>query len=370
MARPARSLIMARRAAAALLAAVEMGNKTVIPYREETFSLQLLNSWETLLKARIVQQNRNRLEAIYKKESNKRFVRDPHTKSPYTIKFVEALNRAGVPQNVKINLLGVNAMRNDVAHLGTLSVELRNHVLRYGTASVVNFAKLYQEWFGEQVAIPYLLPIAFVGKSQILLAGKKGDFRQRQLLNYLSQLVRSTDTKDTSYAVTLQVDVSVNPVAGGGGTIGVTSDQNAPQMSVSDDQIVYDYPWTYNDLTSECKKRYADFKENQSFHVFMRRLKQSGECAHKRNLDPNNARSPSQWRYNPVPMYRPRFLGHITRTKLKLPAARRSVVAPEPEDRIPDAQSTSAGCREHETLPVPEPVPAPTGSAGPTAVAP
>ena len=301
MGRPARSLIMARRAAAALLAAVEMGNKTAVPYREETFCLQMLNSWEILLKARIVQQNRNRLAAILKKGSDKRFERDPQTKSPYTIKFVEALNRVGVPQNVKINLLGINAMRNDVAHLGMLSVELRTQVLRYGTASIVNFAKLYQEWFGERVAIPYLLPVAFVGKSEILLAGTKGDFRQRQLLNYLSHLVGSTDTRDTSYAVSLQVDVSVNPVAGGGGAIGVTSDQNAPLVSLSDDQITKLYPWTYNDLTSQCKNRYADFRENQTFHNFMRHVKRSGDCAYKRNLDPNNAKSPSQWRYNPVP---------------------------------------------------------------------
>ena len=301
MGRPARSLIMARRAAAALLAAVEMGNKTAVPYREETFCLQLLNSWEILLKARIVQQKHNRLEAIYKRESNKRFVRDPQTKSPYTIKFVEALNRVGIPQNVKINLLGVNAMRNDVAHLGTLSVELSTHVIRYGTASIVNFAKLYQEWFGERVAIPYLLPVAFVGKSEILLAGKKGDFRQRQLLNFLSQLVGSTDTNDTSYTVTLQVDVSVNPVVGGGGTIGVTGDQNAPQVSLSDDQIVRTYPWVHKHLTSECKKRYADFRENGTFHNVMRQVKQRGECAHKRKLDPKNVKSQSQWRYNPVP---------------------------------------------------------------------
>ena len=301
MGRPARSLIMARRAAVALLAAVEMGNKTVIPFREETFCLQLLNSWEILLKARIVQQNRNRLAAIFRKDSNKRFVRDPQTKSPYTIKFVEALNRVGVPNNVKNNLLGVNAMRNDVAHLGTLSVELSTLVLRYGTASIINFGKLYQEWFQEPVAILYLLPVAFLGKSDILLASKKGDFRQRQLLNYLSQLVGSTDMRDTSYAVTLQVDVAVNPVAGGGGAIGATNDQNAPQLSLSDDQIITIYPWVYKDLILACKNRYEDFKENQTFRNFVRQVKQNADCAYERKLDPKNAKSQSQWRYKPGP---------------------------------------------------------------------
>ena len=69
-------------------------------------------------------------------------------------------------------------------------------------------------------------------------------------------------------------------------------------------------------------------------------------------------------------LYRPRFLGQLKRTKLKPPVARQGVVSPEPEARSPDAQSTSAGCRERETLPMPGPVPVWTGSAGPTAVAP
>ena len=161
--------------------------------------------------------------------------------------------------------------------------------------------KLYQEWFGERVAIPYLLPVAFLGKSDILLASKKGDFRQRQLLNYLSQLVGSNDMSDTSYAVTLQIDVAVNPVAGGGGAIGVTNDQNAPQVSLSDDQLVRTYPWVHKDLTSECKNRYADFKENRTFHNFMREVKHNTDCAFERKLDPKNAKSQSQWRYKPDP---------------------------------------------------------------------
>ena len=102
---------MARRPATVLLAAVEMGNKTLIPYREETFCLLLVNSWEILLKARIVQQNRNRLESILEKESNGHFVRDPQTQSPHTIKFMEALNRVSVRENVRTNLLGINAIR-------------------------------------------------------------------------------------------------------------------------------------------------------------------------------------------------------------------------------------------------------------------
>ena len=289
---------MARRAATVLLAAVEMGNKTLIPYREETFCLLLMNSWEILLKARIVQQNRNRLESILEKKSNGHFVRDPQTQSPHTIKFMEALNRVSVRENVRTNLLGINAIRNEVAHLGVLSTELRRNARRYGSASIVNFAKLYREWFLEPFEIPYLLPIAFVGKAE-MVAPNRRDVRQRRLLSYLSELVGSTDVNDTSYAVTLLIDVHINPAPGGGGSIGVTNDPSVPQLSLSDDEILRRYPWTHRELTLTCKERYVDFKENRTFHDLMRNVKTNGDCAFERKLDPKNPKSSSQWRYRP-----------------------------------------------------------------------
>ena len=291
---------MARRAATVLLAAVEMGNKTLIPYREETFCLQLVNSWEILLKARIVQQNRNRLESIFEKESNGRFVRDPQTQVRRTIRFTEALNRVSVRENVRTNLLGINAIRNEIAHLGVLSAELQQNARRYGSASVVNFAKLHREWFHEPLEIPYLLPIAFVGKAE-MVAPDRRDVRQRQLLSYLSELVQSTDINDTSYAVSLLLDVNINPAPGGGGSIGATNDLNVPRVSLSDDEIVQRYPWTYKELTSACGARYADFKENRTFHDYMRKVKQKGDCAFERKLDPRNPKSSGQWRYRPEP---------------------------------------------------------------------
>ena len=56
---------MARSAKAAMLAAVEIYNKTAFEFREEAFCVLIINAWEVLLKARIVSQNRNRLEIIY-----------------------------------------------------------------------------------------------------------------------------------------------------------------------------------------------------------------------------------------------------------------------------------------------------------------
>ena len=54
MARPKREVVMARCAGEALLAAVEIYNKPRVEYREQTVAFLLVNAWEVIIKARIV----------------------------------------------------------------------------------------------------------------------------------------------------------------------------------------------------------------------------------------------------------------------------------------------------------------------------
>ena len=98
----------------------------------------------------------------------------------------------------------------------------------------------------------------------------------------------------------LQIDTSINPLAGGGGTIGNTNDPGAPRVQLSDTEITERYPLTYQSLLSECKTRYTDFKADKKFQSLMRTLKQNPEVAYLRKLDPNNPNSPGQWRYRRV----------------------------------------------------------------------
>jgi hypothetical protein len=63
MRRP-RYLYLAEKATHAAVAAIEIYNKPGFRYREETFSILMLNAWELLLKARILKENQNRLRSI------------------------------------------------------------------------------------------------------------------------------------------------------------------------------------------------------------------------------------------------------------------------------------------------------------------
>ena len=298
MGRPTRSLIMARRANAALLAAIEAGNRTNTQFNEETFCLLLVNAWEILLKAYVVKQNRNRPNCIYKRDAKGKPIRAAYSQSFQTITFLEALSKANIPLNVKNNLQGMYAARNEISHLGILSTQLRESIFRYGSASVINFVKLLKDWFKVSAVVPYLLPIGFLGDAE-LLRQTRTDVKQRKLLEYLSQLLRESDQSDSAYSVSLHLEVSINPITSGGGTIGVTDDPNAPKVNLTDEEFLKAYPWTFKAMVSACRERFTDFSQNYSFKEYMRELKKDPNCAFERKHNPHKSKSPAIWFYKP-----------------------------------------------------------------------
>ena len=115
--RAKRTVVMARCAREALLAAVEIYNKPTVEYREQTVTFLLINAWEVLIKARIVQQSGGRIQAIYRRKRNSRRFEYSADGEIRTIEIRGALNRSGLPEEVKINILGLIKIRNRATHL-------------------------------------------------------------------------------------------------------------------------------------------------------------------------------------------------------------------------------------------------------------
>lgn len=76
-----------------MLAGIEVYNKPDFKYREETFSLLMLNAWELLLKARLLHTNGNDPRCLYVYESRmtasgerskKQYIRRNHAGNPMT----------------------------------------------------------------------------------------------------------------------------------------------------------------------------------------------------------------------------------------------------------------------------------------------
>ena len=298
MARPKREIAMARCAGAALLAAIEIYNKPTVEYREQTFALLATNAWEILLKARLVQLGQGKIQTIYRRKSGSRhYERDRITNEPITINLSQAINRAGLPLEVKANIHGIIVTRNKAAHLGVLKPEVQDRVLRFGTASVQNFIKLTSKWFGETVDTPYLLPVGFVGHATS--TGDNFPKGQRELIRTLDNLARlPSGTSDPEYTVVMNVQIDVKPGLSGGGSVGMTRDPKAPKFRVSDDEALEIFSATHHDLVAKCKKRYSNFKQNAHFYRLLESVKSDPYCTYERQLNPNSETSSTQIFYN------------------------------------------------------------------------
>ena len=63
-----KSNILLQKSIGAAKAAIEIYNKPVFPYRNETFAILMINAWELLLKAKRLKDNKNKMSSIYVKE--------------------------------------------------------------------------------------------------------------------------------------------------------------------------------------------------------------------------------------------------------------------------------------------------------------
>ena len=292
---------MVRSAIAAMLAAVEIYNKTIFSYREEVFCLLMQSAWETLLKARIVQQAGERPQAIYATKQKGNYPRTRLTGSHLTIGLSTALARTAVPANVRTNIEAVAELRNGVAHVGSLHPELRQEIGELGTASVQNFIRLTLSWFNEPIPDVYLLPVGFVGDAAAISTSP--NMRQRTLLNQLRDVVSGAKQDGDGYAVSLQLKVDLVPSARGGAAIGPTSDPNAPRVHVSDDELLQVYPDDHSAIVEQCRARYSDFKVSPQFHDVMKQVKEDPDCAYPRWPNPKTKAGVPRYFFNAAKVF-------------------------------------------------------------------
>ena len=290
------SLEMARSSKAAMLAAVELYNKTAFEYREEAFCVLIVNAWEVLLKARIVSRNNDEIETIFLRDSTGNISRSSLTNSPLTISLDRALNECDAPSAVKKNVQTLSGVRNEITHLGPLHPDLRQKISQFGTASVANLSTLLQRWFNEPIEGTYLLPVGFIGNAVGVVADPSR--RQNQLLRDLQSIASNSEDEDEDFSVALSVRIEIARASGGGGTIGISSDPNAPRVTISDDELLELYPDTFDDMVEACGNRYQDFKRNADFNHHLRTMKADPEIAKQRHLNPSRPSSASQWFYN------------------------------------------------------------------------
>jgi len=308
---------MLEKSIAAMLSAIEIYNKPDFKYREETFSVLCINSWELLLKAQVLHLSNNKLNCLYKtefkilksgKKATTSTIKKNRSGNPLSINLFEAYNIITREFGLKIdkavhdNLLALTEIRDNSIHFINNDINIAIKIQEIGTASLQNYLHLVNEWFGNVLAKYnfYLMPISFF-RDFNQASGISLNTKEKNLLNYIRKVEEKYDQKDVSnYNLTLRIDLKFQKVKSTTG-LPVTISPNDPTSTIvqlSEEDISDKYPWNYDVLTTRCSKRYSDFKINTKYHKLRKKFELDQIYAYQRLLDPSNPNSSKKTFYN------------------------------------------------------------------------
>lgn len=320
--RPSRSKALIEKSIAACIAAIEIYNKPNFQYREETFSILMLNAWELLLKARIIQHNQGDIRSIEEREyrnkkdgSKKKYSQRKLNRSgnPMTIQLERAINLVlsysdnTLDNACRENLRLLQEIRDNSVHFINLSPGLSTRILEVGSAALRNFAVASEKWFNVDLSRYnfYLMPVSFYSPEEVLesLSNAKNSKIVQRLLDSISNAERQNPFKESNqYNVTLQIQVKFSRT----GKDGVPKvriahdDPEATPIVLSEEDIRANYPWTYAELTKRLALRYKDFSQNNRYHSIRKNLEKIQKFCKIRYLDPNSPSSGTKKKfYNP-----------------------------------------------------------------------
>jgi hypothetical protein len=285
------------KAISACISAIEIYNKPNFEYREETFSILMVNAWELLLKAKLVKDNDDSRESIYFFVKGQTFITP--SGNAKTIGAIQAMNRLietkQIPKSVELNIKLLLNIRDDSVHFIHDDVELSTQIQEIGTASLKNFMSLAMSWFSYDFTQFnfYLMPVSFFHLSDVTSFSIDNEVKSN-LLSYLRKIEKEEENcNDPNFAISLKLMTKlVKTTSDEALQVRVTNDPDAPEIVFSEEEALRNYPNDYYEVIAIFKKRYRDFKQNNVFHDQMRLLKKEGEKYCKvRRLDPDNPNS-------------------------------------------------------------------------------
>lgn len=301
----------------AMLAAIEIYNKPNFSYREECFAILAINSWELLLKARLLQLSDNKMSSILLYQRRKK------ADGELSIKLYRVKNRAGnylsiglfpsidrlrddfgdsFDSSVRKNLELLCEIRDNAIHFFNKGSNIAKLTQELGTANLRNYLLLIARWFGVDMSKYnfFLMPLAFVKEEvDIHLVSLNAD--ERRVIEFLKAAKEEkVDSDESEFNVVLTLDIRFSKTKSSeGAQVRVTNDPNAPTVRLAEEDIREKYPWDYSILTTRLRKRYKDFSANQRYHELRRALEDDDRFCNTRYLDPVAKSGTLKRFYNP-----------------------------------------------------------------------
>jgi hypothetical protein len=289
--------VLVDKAVSACISAIEIYNKPDFKFREESFSILMVNAWELILKAKILKDNNDDKDSIYFRKGAE--VVKSEAGNAKTISISKALNilesKARLNKIVTDNVRLLVDIRDESVHFVHVDAKLAEKIQAIGMGSLKNFMTLCMNWFDFDFAKYnfYLMPVSFFYDSDVTALNIHKDSSKNLLSHLETVLNKHEEDNDPQFSISLTLETKLVKTSGDEALqIRVTDDPSAPEIKISEEDALKNYPYTYSALTEILHKRYKDFRRNREFNQLMRELKSEGEkFCKERRLDPINPKS-------------------------------------------------------------------------------
>ncbi|MBV6426183.1 MAG: hypothetical protein KIPDCIKN_00694 [Haliscomenobacter sp.] len=260
----------------AALSAIEIYNKPDFRYRNEIFTILIINAWELLLKAKILLDKGDDINSIYVFDSHG----NPKTNrnnTPLTIEIVGATNELDIDHTLKDNLLTLIEIRDTAIHF------INNNPVDYliyslGVASLKNYQKLINDWFGKSLLEYhfYILPMGFAHHFQtftLLELEKEPEIIQNLLAN-----ISANQEKKSENGFHFSCDIEINLRSAKKITddtdmvVAVNPDSPDAITIVKTQKLTDRYPLSNDELWQKVRSALPQLKQND-FYRFVREFK-------------------------------------------------------------------------------------------------
>lgn len=293
-----------------MLSAIEVYNKPDFKYREETFAILAVNSWELLLKARILKLNNFRINTIYcykpyvnkdgKKSSKKKVLDRNRCNNPKTISIFDAIQRLSnqneLPKNLKENIESLIEFRDNAIHFINI-LEYSKQVQELGFACIRNYVLILKHWHIKRDLNKYnlyLMPLAYVDK-KIEVESTTTVEGQNFIKLIRQKLASANPSEDYDIAVKIELKFQKGNSFDG---IGVLFDKNGVPVNMSEEDFRKRYPLTYKEVVKKARSLYSDFKQGSAFNEIMKKIKTNEKLYYERKLDAQNPKSQKKGFYS------------------------------------------------------------------------
>jgi hypothetical protein len=282
----------------ACVSAIEIYNKPDFKYREETFSILLINAWELLFKAKLLFDNKNKLQSILDGKKKNR------CGNPKTLDVSDVINKLGennVTRECRINILSILEIRDNAVHFLNKDILFCKKVQEFGTASLRNYMIMIQKWFNYDLSKYnfFLMPLSFyVSESMTSMSIVKANTETKKLVEYLSAIERGYPSAPSNeFSISLNMTTKFTRATSDAALlVRYSDDPTAVNIKVTEeDELKRKYPLSYADLVGKMRIRYQNFKVNNVFYEYKKTLedpeKYGVQYSRIRYLNPENNKS-------------------------------------------------------------------------------